>query len=374
MRWQVASLADQLGDYVVYRSLEPADPCLTGLHACWREIGFSHYAVPRKGSAEHAAYLRHLLQEAASQRGAKQTQRLLVVGDTLSGDGAVAAQLGQMLPSWAFIGNQRLDQPSQLTLDGRIGIATRWESLGDYVAWLEGQGFSWDNTTALLLDLDKSLIGARGRNDHVIDEARVAAVRETVCDALMEGCYDEIRFRALYDALNKSKYHFLTEDNQDYLAYICLMVEGGVIPADEFWLAVNNQKLESITQFTSWCESRRDHMPTALAAAHVEVCDGLKREDPTPFKRFRRAEYLQTIRRMNVLAQDADEADVLAQEIVITAEVFSFVRVASERGAVVIGISDKPDEASLPSAEQEKAGYKPLHRTPMKIFGTPVFG
>ncbi len=35
---------------------------------------------------------------------------------------------------------------------------------------------------------------------------------------------------------------------------------------------------------------------------------------------------------------------------------------ARERGALIFGVSDKPDEASLPSEEQASAGLRPLHR------------
>jgi hypothetical protein len=52
---------------------------------------------------------------------------------------------------------------------------------------------------------------------------------------------------------------------------------------------------------------------------------------------------------------------VLAQRIVITQEIREIAFALRERGALIFGVSDKPDEASLPSEAQAKAGMKPLH-------------
>ena len=102
------------------------------------------------------------------------------------------------------------------------------------------------------------------------------------------------------------------------------------------------------------------------------VWRGIQAEDPTPFKAFRRQEYLETTGRMNVLPADAAEADVLANEIVINAEVASVVRYMAARGALVFGLSDKPDEASIPTPEDAARGCQPLHRTVMKVQGQAV--
>jgi hypothetical protein len=371
MMWQTASLADCFGDCVVYRNLEPAQPNLSGLRANWALTGMDHYAIPRKGTIEHAAFLYYLLGAAQRARGLNVPLRLVVIGDTLSGDGAVAAQLGQKLPTWGFIGHEQPTLPSQLDIRGHIILSTRWQGLRDFLDYLLQHQFVWDANTALLLDLDKSLIGARGRNDKVIDAARVAAVRGTMCHALSEA-FDELQFRELYDALNQPAHHGITADNQDYLAYICLMAIGGVFPVAELWQRLEHREVTSFMQFVQVCESRRDIMTAPLVQAHDEVCQGLAREDPTPFKLFRHAEYLRTVQRMNSLPDDADESQVLADEIVITAEVLSLARYAVIQGSLVLGLSDKPDEASYPTPEQAAQGYKPLHHTLMKVYGDPI--
>ena len=113
-------------------------------------------------------------------------------------------------------------------------------------------------------------------------------------------------------------------------------------------------------------------MRGGLLQAHEEVYQGIAAEDPTPFKAFRRREYLETVGRMNVLSDEPPAEDVLRQEIVITAEVGSVARALAARGVLVFGISDKPDEASLPTEEQAARGYRPLHRTTMKLYGQEI--
>ena len=112
--------------------------------------------------------------------------------------------------------------------------ANRWNALADLVSWLDDSGFVCDQSAAVLVDLDKTSIGARGRNDRIIDLARVRAAERTASGALGE-TLDVEAFRQLYARLNRTECHWLTEDNQDYVAYLSLMVAGGVCPEDRFW-------------------------------------------------------------------------------------------------------------------------------------------
>ena len=83
-------------------------------------------------------------------------------------------------------------------------------------------------------------------------------------------------------------------------------------------------------------------------------------------------EYLETVGRMDALPDDAAAQDVLAREIVITAEVASLATHLAAQGVLVFGISDKPDEASIPTPEQAAEGRQPIHRTRMKVYGQAV--
>ncbi|MCD6520187.1 MAG: hypothetical protein J7M05_09735 [Anaerolineae bacterium] len=372
MTWKRGTLADFLGDLVVYRNLEPMDARLPGLRASWAEIGLDHYYIPRKTSPDYAAALIFFLRRAQQLRGVAQPlERLLFIGDTLMNDGTAARNVGKYLQLMGFIGADRLAEPAEAQIKGDLMVANRWRALAEFVGWVEGAGFACDERTALLIDLDKTSLGARGRNDKVIDAARLQAVQRTMRAALGEH-FDQALFQDTYDRLNQPKYHYFTADNQDYLAYIVLMVSGGVYSPEELWEELASGNLSSIEEFVRRCDERRGRMSAGLLEAHREVLRGIEAEDPTPFKGFRRGEYFETIARMDLLPDDADEQSVLSQEIVITAEVASVAHYMAERGVLVFGISDKPDEASVPTPEDAAKGYQPVHRTRMKIYGERV--
>ncbi len=64
--WNKATLADFIGDRVVYRNLEPMQAGLLGLRQVWAEVGLDHYYVPRKIAPEYAAVLWRYLQGCAA--------------------------------------------------------------------------------------------------------------------------------------------------------------------------------------------------------------------------------------------------------------------------------------------------------------------
>jgi hypothetical protein len=372
MTWQRGTLAELVGDAIVYRNLEPVYPDVPGLRAAWSTYGLDHYYVPRKTSPAYAGALFRFLQLFQRARGVTAPLRdLLFVGDTLMNDGTAARNLGWHLPMLGFIGADRLAEPARIEVQGDLMVANRWAALGQFLARVRSAGVRPDEGTALLLDLDKTCLGARGRNDRVIDGARVAAVQHTMRSTLGDA-FDLEAFRAVYDPLNQPEYHPFTADNQDYLAYICLMAVGGVYPADELWRDLKAGDLATIEGFAERCQARHERMAPGLLAVHQEVRHGIAAEDPTPFKGFRRREYLETIRRMDALPDDASEQDVLTQEIVITAEVASLASCLAAQGALVFGISDKPDEASIPTPEQAAEGRQAIHRTRMKVYGEAV--
>ena len=172
----------------------------------------------------------------------------------------------------------------------------------------------------MLVDLDKTAIGARGRNASVIDGARVAAVRQTVAGLLGEA-FDPEAFQRAYDLLNQPEFHPFTADNQDYLAYICLILGSGLYDLDKVVGQVRAGELASFHQFIEGVEERRSDLSPALAAVHGEIYDCVQDGDPTPFKTFRRNEYRLTVGRMGFLGDEAPVEKLLAEEIVITQEV-----------------------------------------------------
>jgi hypothetical protein len=98
-----------------------------------------------------------------------------------------------------------------------------------------------------------------------------------------------------------------------------------------------------------------------LAAVHADVWQSVQAGDPTPFKAFRYNEYLTTIARFGDLPGAAVE-QILNQRITINQEVRHTALALRQRRVLIFGVSDKPDEASLPTQAQAEQGMKPLHR------------
>jgi hypothetical protein len=362
------SLADFLGDRVAYRNLVPTDPALPRLESFWQEIGLDGPRAPRKTAPMYAAVVYRYLQAAQAQCGQPPLERLLFIGDTLMNDGTAAKNLGAYLPMRCFIGADRLAKPEEISTDDYLMKANRWQALSDFLAWVQADGFTLDGQTALLLDLDKTTHGARGRNDHAIDQARINAVRRTVEEVLGE-TFDEASFRrSVYDRLNKPDYHPFTADNQDYKAYISLMVAGHVYPPECFWADLETGRLTGFKQFITLCDARQGQMSAGLLAAHREVVGNMAKGDPTPFKSFRFREYHETVKLIDYLPEETPEADLLADEIVMTGEVADLAEQLAAQGVLVFGLSDKPDEATLPPPEAA-AGALPLHQVVMRVVG-----
>lgn len=368
MTYPIKTMADFLGDRVAYRNLNPTDPDLPQLADIWQEVGLDMLRVPRKTEPIYAAVSMKYLQTAQARRGLPPLERILFIGDTPMNDGTVARNLGGYLPMLGFIGADRLAVEPSHKIEDRLMLANRWSMLTDFLDWAQREGFAFDECTAVVFDIDKTLVGARGRNDKVIDRARVSAVRLTV-EELLGGDFDEDAFLAVYDTLNQLEYHPFTADNQDYLAYISLMVVGGIYPADRLWADLGDGSLTGFHQFVTLCDAHQRQMSRGLLAAHREVTGNMAKKDPTPFKSFRYREYHRTVSLMNCLPAAASESDLLAGEIVITGEVADLAEQLLAQGVLTFGLSDKPDEASLPSAEAAAQGAVPLHHVPMKVVG-----
>jgi hypothetical protein len=369
-----ANLHATLGDFVVYRNLEPADERLRGLPKIWQEIGLSSYRIPRKLEPDYATAVVHFLDQAQALRSPNYPlRRLLYMGDTVMNDGKAIANLGQHRPILGVICTERLGEAKKVSTNQGVMTANRWGALKDFVSFVAEEGFPFDEEMAAIIDLDKTAIGARGRNDGAIDAARVEAVHRTMAEVLGNR-FDMTSFRAIYDELNQPPYHPFTADNQDYLAYICLMVGGGVYNYEVLRADWAAGPLKTFSQFVGICAERmQDRASSELLPVHQEVYANFQRGDPTPFKSFRYREYEETVARMDSLPAETDPEKLLAEEIVITREIVDLARFLRERGVLLFGLSDKPDEASIPRAELAAEGYAPIHRTRMKVVGEAIY-
>jgi len=369
------SVAEFLGDFMVYRGLNPCDPRLPQLKELLTQAGLEPGRTPRKHETDYARLVAALL-KAARRLDAPRSDisRLILVGDTRLSDGGAFQNLCQV-GGWGglvFIGGENR-QPAALAVDQTPGgqplfLANRWALLEEFERRRRALGFAMDESTAVVLDLDKTTLGARGRNAPVIDRVRVQAVRQTVAGLLGED-FDPNAFQSAYSRLDQPEFHFFTADNQDYLAYICLVLGSGYAPLEELLNRLHSGELQTFAQFISEVEARQVVLPEALRAIHAEIYANVQRGDPTPFKAFRRNEYRLTAGQMGCLPDDSPVSTILSEEIVITQEVRAMACEWKSQGALLFGLSDKPDEASLPTPELARQGWRPLHRTVTHMVG-----
>jgi hypothetical protein len=280
-------------------------------------------------------------------------------------------------PGLAFIATEDGDPtPPEIVerKEGVVYLANRWAAIADcasppsFEQFCRERGFPIDELTAVIVDLDKTALGARGRNDHVINQARVEAVRRTIADLLGHDL-DPERFQVAYAELNRTEFHPFTADNQDYLAYICLILGSGLYPLEPLVDRVRAGQMMSFAQFIAEVDEHADGLPTSLRAIHDRIYRRVQAGDPTPFKAFRYNEYHTTVEQMGCLGDDASAEELLANEIVITQEVREAALRWKERGALLFGLSDKPDEASVPTGELSAQGYRAIHRVETHAVG-----
>jgi len=370
-----AALSDFLGDRVVYRNLVPCDHRLPPLEVIRAQLDLPVGRVPRKSESDYARVLVRLLRLARElDAPGIQIKRLIYFGDTKLLDGTAFENicLAGNWPGIAFIGSED-DLPKSIEIVPLIGeqtlyLSNRWAALSEFDQYCSSVGFAVDEVTAVLIDIDKTALGARGRNAHVIDQVRMQAVEDTVADLLGSDFHEET-FKEAYVQLNQVGFHSFTTDNQDYLAYICLILGSGLYNFKDIQGRVRDGELTSFLEFINEVDSRKTGLSPVLAEIHGEIYTNVQSGDPTPFKAFRRSEYLTTIRRMGFLDDNPPVSRMLAEEILITQEVRELALVWRSRGSLIFSLSDKPDEASVPTPELAACGYQPIHRTETHVVG-----
>lgn len=373
-----AKLSDFLEDRVIYRSLEPMDRRIPGLRKAYYRMGLMTDAIPRKMDRDYAKVGVWLINEMQRLRLRSQPlTELIFLGDTLSGDGHAFQSMAN-LGEWrgaCFIGHDDPTQAARTVYDDQTGItsATRWSLMGEWARWMLDQGFQLGSSTALVVDIDKTALGARGRNDRAIDQARLDGIYRTM-DSVLGDSFDKDAFELAYNTLNQARFHPLTGDNQDYLGYICLMLNGCVTDLDELLREFENNSLGSFDHFIRWIDVRITNGNCAsesLRQAHEAVIMSVRQGDPTPFKHFRRQEFVSTLEHMNNVPDSAAPTDRLSAEICITQEVRELSIWLQKRGALVLSMSDKPDEASAPHPRYSPE-LAPIHQSFTHCIGSSI--
>jgi hypothetical protein len=372
-------VSEFLGDRMVYRGLNACDPHLPDLRELQAQAGLPAGFAPRKHEKEYARIVSRLL-HLARQLDAPRTElkRLVFVGDTRMSDVGAFQNLCQVA-GWqgiVFICSEdnkpaafevtRLNGEPQFPQE--LCLANRWGLIAELDEHTRQRNFPIDESTVAVVDLDKTALGGRGRNSAVIDQARLQAVRLTVAN-LLEGTFDPDTFQVHYNRLSKPEFHPFTADNQDYLAYTCLVLGAGFETIDRLVTRIQSGELATFEQFIQLVEAHKGSLASGLAHIHNEIYTCTRAGDPTPFKEFRRNEYRLTASQMGCLPDETDIATILSEEIVITQEVLAQALEWQKRGTLLFGLSDKPDEASLPPTRLASQGWQPLHRTVTHVVG-----
>ncbi len=369
------SLHEIFSDLVILRNLQPFDRRLPGLADAWPAMGLDSARIPRKHEPEYAkASVWFVTQARALELPETPVRELLFIGDTAMADGNAFRNLARAggWPGWCFIGAEKLSAPASLTAEAdNVSLGNRWALLADWLTAVKKAGAWLDEHTAVVVDMDKTAIAARGRNASVIDDARVQGLHRTAAGLLGEA-FDLARVQAAHNELKEPAYHPFTADNQDYLAYICLAVSAGLIDLPTLVAQVKAGEMRSFEQFIAWADTRLSAAPAGLQAIHRDVYPLVQAGDPTPFKAFRRNEYLCTVERFGRLPEDTLLDTLLAEQVCITQEVRETALWLKGRGCLLLTMSDKPDEATLPTPELAAQGLLPLHRTPTTAVGESI--
>ncbi|MBV7336843.1 hypothetical protein KFU94_53150 [Chloroflexi bacterium TSY] len=230
-----------------------------------------------------------------------------------------------------------------------------------------------DENTVVIVDIDKTALGALGRNDSVIDRARLDGIYRTMNSVLGDN-FDTDAFESQYAELNNPEYHCITADNQDYLAYLCLVMNTKLIQFDELVNEVQSGNMDDFEQFTRWVNVRMMINPVGserLRQVHETVMASLHVGDLTPFKRFRRQEFMTTVERMGSMADDSSVTEILQNEIALTNEVCEVSKWFRKRDCLLLCLSDKPSEASCPDPDV-LTEHVPIHEIQTHLVGTSI--
>ena len=370
-----AALCDVFGGFLVYRNLIPADARLSSIGDLRTRLGLDAGNLPRKAEPDYAAVVGEILREVRVLMGmAGEGARLIYVGDTRHNDVAAFTNICRVT-GWtgrAFIADEGAGSPREVTqlADGvTLTVSDRWADIARFAADGYVAGFGCDEDTIVVVDIDKTLLGGRGRNDQVIDRARQDAAYKVALDVAGDALANKDSFARVYDTVNSPAFHRLTGDNQDAVAYASLLVACGLFDLDDLAARVACGQIEGFRAFVCNVERRRSELPGDVARLQDNIHGQVEAGNPTPFVAFRRAEYRCTVGRMGFLPDDAAPGKMLDEEIVITGEVWESVEAWKTRGATIFGLSDKPDEACFPPAENAGTENKPIHETRTHIVG-----
>ncbi len=347
LKYKRGKLSDIFGNYLVFRELNPVSNSLPQFSEIKRALSLTK--LPRKKDEEYAKALYYIFSKA------KSFNKVFYIGDTLMSDASVIKNFSKFPEIETFGIITREGEVGKFEFRENFLLSGRWADLEKAFSVCEENVFRADERTVLIVDIDKTAIGARGRNDKAIDKARLDAIRELAEEIF--GKIDEEKFSKAYQIANKKEFFYITEDNQDIVSLLSFFVYECAVSEEE----LSGKKFENAKELIEKVSVRNPVLKTYAET----VLKNIEEENPTAFPEFRKKEFLKTTVRADFLPDETPIAELLSEEITITGEVYRLALKLKKRGVLVFGVSDKPALSTMP---QEGSSLPPVYEKTMKIY------
>lgn len=332
-------ISDLIGDNIFFRELNPQNPDLVPIDVVLFRLNLDR--VPRKKDPEYPQVISYYLNLLGD------FDRILFIGDTMISDRFLVLGLLSLNKYEVFaIITRESGEKFELKQEGDIIYSNRWSFMRELPDFLAKRDFYIDEKTAVIIDIDKTLIGARGRNDHAIDLARAEAVYKLLKKAGISMDFNE--FFNLYKHVNSPDFFNITQDNQDIVAFVTIALSSGIV--------------KNITSLEETAQKLMTGKHPFLAFLGKEIITNLKKKSPTLFPTFREMEYFTTIEFMDRFDDSTPIEKLLKEEIFITGEIYDLFENSL---STIIALTDKPELSSLPP---EGTDLPPIHKKLAKIY------
>jgi hypothetical protein len=307
--------------------------------------------LPRKKDKDYALFLSYIIDYVGD------FNKVIYIGDTFLNDKSVIENLSKLNKYEVY--GIITEGKGKLKKEDNIVINNYWENL-KYI--FNELNINFDKKTFIIADIDKTLIGARGRNDLSIDKARFDAIREVSKKYIKD--FNEELFFSIYKFLNRKEFHIFTEDNQDIVTLLAIAFNLNLYSFKKFIYEFENGIWkDKISFFERVLYLNRDR--NEFIEIIKECLYKMKNDDPTPFLEFRYKEFEATIKRIDFLSDETETEKLLSEEILITKEVYQILIEGKENGSTIFGLSDKPEASTMP---KENSKLPPIYKKKFKIF------
>ncbi|MFC1556315.1 hypothetical protein ACFL67_04445 [candidate division KSB1 bacterium] len=346
-----ASLYDLFQENIIYRNLDIIDIRYPKFYEIKNQLHIQD--LPRKNSKDYASVVLSILRSINPD-----VDSVLYFGDSQL-DIALVQNIFEIqdieVRGFIYSSHEYKDLP--------VYYYKSWEKIFDFITCckkLIGQ-----NTIAVF-DLDKTIIGAKGRNESVINDVRFDAVYEQLKN--LENSISRDSAKRIYDILQLNHADY-TQDNQDTTALLTILIAHRIIDFDKLdEFKKGNVKLTDLTSLAMLdCDN------DLLKKLTAEIQKKLSKRSPTFFIPFRESEFKATIARFNRYPKEKGVEFIVNNEITITKEICDAVHFLNNNSVTCVCLSDKPDEAVFPaSSANGKKQEKPLHLKQAKIVGNEI--